>query len=208
MHRSVVFLCLAGVAAPVSAVTIESAFTRVSAVETLAAPFTVVRAVTDRNYSGFVEVNVAGSGYSAGAAFNDAFYPNGNGYYQLGIGWRDAPLVGGQASYFASRLIRFIDGVGAVAANTLPAPAVGPDYRYRFVIDLGALAPQPLHFGVLDGNYADNGGAFRLALYQLRAGGSVPEPANWAMLIAGFGLTGAAMRRQVAPSTKLARSVA
>ncbi|OYU15929.1 MAG: hypothetical protein CFE37_03605 [Alphaproteobacteria bacterium PA4] len=27
-------------------------------------------------------------------------------------------------------------------------------------------------------------------------GGGVPEPASWAMLIAGFGLTGAAMRRR------------
>jgi hypothetical protein len=26
--------------------------------------------------------------------------------------------------------------------------------------------------------------------------GAVPEPASWAMLIAGFGLTGAAMRRR------------
>jgi len=28
------------------------------------------------------------------------------------------------------------------------------------------------------------------------ASGVVPEPAGWAMLIAGFGLTGAAMRRR------------
>jgi hypothetical protein len=28
--------------------------------------------------------------------------------------------------------------------------------------------------------------------------GGVPEPASWAMLIAGFGLTGAAMRRRAA----------
>jgi hypothetical protein len=28
------------------------------------------------------------------------------------------------------------------------------------------------------------------------APGGVPEPASWAMLIAGFGLTGAAMRRR------------
>lgn len=32
-----------------------------------------------------------------------------------------------------------------------------------------------------------------------RPGGTVPEPASWAMLIAGFGLTGAAMRRRRTP---------
>lgn len=31
---------------------------------------------------------------------------------------------------------------------------------------------------------------------QLALGGAVPEPASWAMLIAGFGLTGAALRRR------------
>jgi len=32
--------------------------------------------------------------------------------------------------------------------------------------------------------------------FALSAMGSVPEPSSWAMLIAGFGLTGAAMRRR------------
>lgn len=188
------------IAAPTAApaATIESAFTRISTVETLTAQFTAVRAQTVRDYSGFVEVNVSGSGYSNASLFNDAFYLNGNGYYQLGIGWLDLPLLGGQPGYYASRLIRFIDGVGAVAAGTLPAPASGPDYRYRFVIDLGGLGAQPLQFGVLDGNYGDNGGAFQFALYQLTAGTStVPEPASWALLLTGFALTGAAMRRRV-----------
>jgi hypothetical protein len=186
------------IASPATAAsTIESAFTRVSTVESLSAPFVAVGVQTQRDYSGLVEVNVSGSGYSNASNFNDAFYPNGNGYYQLGISWRDAPLAGGQPNYYASRLITFIDGVGTVAAGTLPAPAAGPDYRYRFVIDLGNLVAQPLQFGVLDGVYADNGGAFQLSLYQLQAGApGVPEPASWAMLIAGFGLTGAAMRRR------------
>ena len=38
------------------------------------------------------------------------------------------------------------------------------------------------------------------AIRYLVPGGSltVPEPASWAMLIAGFGLTGAALRRRTA----------
>jgi hypothetical protein len=35
-----------------------------------------------------------------------------------------------------------------------------------------------------------------VAAIQVRQTGAVPEPASWAMLIAGFGLTGAVMRRR------------
>ena len=46
-----------------------------------------------------------------------------------------------------------------------------------------------------------NGGSYQIdtgkILYQF-LGSSVPEPSSWAMLIAGFGLTGAAMRRRAA----------
>nr|WP_310522913.1 PEPxxWA-CTERM sorting domain-containing protein [Polymorphobacter sp.] len=35
-----------------------------------------------------------------------------------------------------------------------------------------------------------------ITLGSITAGGGVPEPASWALLIAGFGLTGAAMRRR------------
>jgi hypothetical protein len=40
-----------------------------------------------------------------------------------------------------------------------------------------------------------NGGQ---AIFAYNASGAVPEPASWTMLIAGFGLVGAAMRRRVA----------
>ncbi len=36
------------------------------------------------------------------------------------------------------------------------------------------------------------------ALGQNEIGGGVPEPTSWAMMIAGFGLVGAAMRRRAA----------
>jgi hypothetical protein len=38
--------------------------------------------------------------------------------------------------------------------------------------------------------------------YTLKVSAAVPEPASWAMLIAGFGLIGGAMRRQKAASEK------
>jgi hypothetical protein len=162
----------------------------------LTAPFTVPGTQTLRDYSGLVEVNVSGSGYSLGPTFNDAFYPGGLGYYTLGLGWRAAPLAAYQPARAIAYSISFIEGVGAVPFGTLPARNTAPPYAYRFVIDLGALAAQPLQFGVLDGVYGDNGGAFDLGLYQLRAGatGAVPEPTSWALLILGFGAIGATQR--------------
>ena len=189
---------LATSAAASAATTIAGAVTRISPVEQLTAPFTVPGTQTLRAYSGFVEVNVSGSGYSAGSAFNDAFYPGGFGYYTLGLGWSAAPLLPGQPTRAIANSISFIEGVGAVPFGTLPAYNPTPPHAYRFVIDLGALAAQPLQFGVLDGVYADNGGAYDFNLYQLRAGATagVPEPESWALTIAGFALVGMAARRR------------
>jgi hypothetical protein len=41
-----------------------------------------------------------------------------------------------------------------------------------------------------------NTNSFEIDNLAVKAGGVVPEPATWAMLIAGFGLVGASMRRQ------------
>lgn len=197
---SAVAVCaLASSPAFAAVTTISDAYTRVSAAEALHAPFTApIGAQSANSYSGFVEVNVSGSGYSLGPNFNDAFYPyGGNSFYGLGIGWVDSPLQGGNPTKYASRLITFIEGVGAVPAGTLPARNFAAPYSYRFVIDLGALTPQSLQFGVLDGVFSDNGGAYDITLYQLREGaaGGVPEPGVWALMILGFGLAGTGVRR-------------
>jgi hypothetical protein len=51
------------------------------------------------------------------------------------------------------------------------------------------------------GNFSDSSfGSYdpRSGVQVIATSGAVPEPASWAMLIAGFGLTGAAMRRRKA----------
>lgn len=45
-----------------------------------------------------------------------------------------------------------------------------------------------------EGTYAERD--WNAGLSEVRFGGAVPEPMTWAMLVAGFGLTGAAMRRR------------
>ena len=67
------------------------------------------------------------------------------------------------------------------------------------MIDLGGQAPTTLTFGVTDGLYTDNSGAFSIGVYQLLPGAAnagVPEPATWAMMLLGFGAVGAVMRRR------------
>ncbi|MEQ1548756.1 MAG: PEPxxWA-CTERM sorting domain-containing protein [Chakrabartia sp.] len=179
-------------------------FTRTSPVENIIAPFTAPNGTTSTgSYTGFVEVLVSGTGYSLGSVINDAFYigtaSQGGSYYHLGLGVNGQPLAPFQPTLGAERLISFIDGVGAVPFGTVPA--YNPDHVYRFVLNLGA-PTTPLTFGVLDGNFHDNGGQYNISLWQLRAG-AVPEPETWALMLIGFGAVGIAARRRTAAGRAL-----
>jgi len=132
-------------------------------------------------WSGTVKLRVEGTGFSAGPQINDAFYDVGTqtlntGYYALGFG--TSPL----APFTPSNNIQ----------NFLvnPVPAFSASSVYTFLVNTGTAAPSTLYFGVTDGQYSDNGGQYRITI------SNVPEPASWALLIAGFGLTGAALRRR------------
>ena len=131
-------------------------------------------------YSGMVTLRVSGTGFSLGPRINDAFYDVANqtlntGYYALGFD--TVPLAGSNPG---RNVQNFIVG---------PVPAFNPLNIYNFTINVGAV-PSILYFGVMDGVFSDNGGRFDISV------GGVPEPASWAMLIAGFGLVGASMRRR------------
>jgi hypothetical protein len=158
--------------------------------ETVVAPFTAADAVTTAgSYSGYVLARVSGIGQSAGTNYNDAFYLfdpsvpgfyfNSSAYYQLTFD--SAPLV----PFNPSREMKYF------VYGSLPAYSTG--HVYNFIFDTGLAVPAPLHFGVSDGNFADNTGAYTISLLQLDG---VPEPASWAMMITGFGLAGTAMRRR------------
>lgn len=157
-------------------------FTRTSAGENLIAPFTSPAMATADSYSGYVEVIVSGTGYSLWSNINDAFYgvpgglPLDSQFYQLNLGWTSAPLAPlvGEARNITNFIV-FVEGVGAVSPGYTPAYN-SPTYTYHFVVDTGLLAAQQLQFGVSDGNFGDNGGAYDITVWQLEQGGaSVPE---------------------------------
>jgi hypothetical protein len=51
-------------------------------------------------------------------------------------------------------------------------------------------------FGGQSGPYEGGGNHFAMDNLTLNGGGAVPEPASWALIVAGFGMIGGAMRRR------------
>jgi hypothetical protein len=150
-------------------------------IETLAVPFTAVDgAISSGNYHGFVRLNVSGSGVSCTPATNDAFYiyewlsgcssPNvvpehDPNYYQLTF--NTTTLVVPTPSRTATRFINYdIDGSGEVLSRPY-VPAYRADHTYSFVVDTGVVSPAALHFGVSDGGFGDNSGAYQVRITQL-----------------------------------------
>lgn len=181
-----------------SAALIADHFVRISAGEVVTAPFTAPATATSGIYAGPVEIEVSGTGFSLFTVLNDAFYGVQSQaqldaqYYQLNIGWAGFPLVPFSGEpHNIDNFISFIEGPGFVTAPARPAYAA--NNTYRFVVNVPLLAGA-LTFGVSDGNFGDNGGAYRIGVWQLAAR-SVPEPAPIALLaLALIALTPCAQR--------------
>lgn len=154
------------------------------ATETLTAVFTQPDGgVSTGLYSGTVKIRVSGTGQSLGQQFNDAFYlinsqTHDGSYYQLTFG--------------TAALTAFNPAQNAVNYIVGGLPAYNPSHVYSFLLNTGLSTPGQLHFGVGDGQFNDNSGAFTIQI------SAVPEPAAWAMMVGGFGLLGVAMRRRPA----------
>jgi hypothetical protein len=187
-------------------VTIAEHYTRTSAGETVFAPFTVLATATVGSYAGPVELEVSGTGFSLGPTINDAFYFDGgaatSGFYMLNIGYTGAPILGSQTGRAANNFITFIDDVGPVALGSRPAYA--PDHMYRIVVDVPVANVGPVSFGVSDGNFGDNGGAFTVKVWQLRSGlstgGNVPEPTSAVLVALGLAAVAVGRARRGSPT--------
>jgi hypothetical protein len=154
--------------------------------ETLTATFTQPDGgVTTQGFDGIVQITVSGVGQSDGTTFNDAFYlfdppTHDASYYQLTFG--TTTLVGYDPSQDAANYI-----LGSL-------PAYNPDHTYTFYLNTGVTTLTDLHFGVSDGQFSDNTGAYRITVSQV-----VPEPASWALMVLGVGCMGASLRSRRRP---------
>ena len=193
MHRShtlgllIAFLTACGGASGSTIILDE--FSRVGPSESLTSPFVSPSTATANSYSGYVEVLVSGTGNSLYGSINDAFYgvPSGSPYdgqyYQLNVGWSSFPLVAlSGETHNINNFIVFAQGVGAVSPGY--TPAYNASHTYHFVVNTGLLGAEQLQFGVSDGIFGDNGGAYNISVWQLEQGGSsVPDsPAPYVTL--------------------------
>lgn len=96
------------------------------------------------------------------------------------------PISGslGAPIYLNALLGAFVDASGVVLSEF--APGDGP------YIILAPVGSTQLLFGVNDDIYADNSGALQISVV---GANGVPEPGAWALMLAGLGLAGAALRR-------------
>jgi hypothetical protein len=173
--------------------------------ETLTALFTTpTGGSTASQYAGFVQVRVSGTGFSLWNYVNDAFYLLDYGplhhdaaYYQLTFG--SSPLVSANPAQDAKNYIVYdLDAGGEVAPAYVPA--YQSSHVYNLVLDTGLLAAGTLHFGVSDGIFGDNGGAFEISVTQLTTATGVPDAATSALLLLGSILSLGWLRRRPASS--------
>ncbi len=152
--------------------------------ETLTAVFTTPDGGVSLNgYDQQVLVDVSGIGQSLGNCQNDAFYVlfgcplvQDARYYQLSFG--------------TSTLVTYNPDQDAINFIVGGLPAYNPTHDYSFILNTGATVPTQLHFGVSDGEFDDNSGAYQITVAQL----GVPEPLTLALF--GAGLAGAAVIRR------------
>jgi MYXO-CTERM domain-containing protein len=163
--------------------------TRAARAETLTATFTKPDGVvTDQTYQGDVLLHVTGVGQSYANVYNDAFYLYTNQFSSIQHGW-DGGFY--QLTFGTSPLPLFDRGNNAENFLVGPLPAYNLDHDYSFILNTGLTTPGQLHFGVSDGGYSDNTGAFTITVTQLGASGdpvnapSDPEPASLAVLALG-----------------------
>jgi hypothetical protein len=102
----------------------------------------------------------------------------------VGRGAREVGIAGGDSG-----------GPGFIAGRLASINSYGLTFGTNFGDFLGAVPPSP---SALNNSWGEFSGYVPVFIHTdfIASAMAVPEPSSWALLIAGFGLTGAAMRRQ------------
>ncbi len=148
--------------------------------------------VTTGMYSDLIKLSVTGYGESSSTRLNDAFYvfsdlnhqsvtPSASSsYYQLAVS--TGILQTYQPAYEAKYSIVY-DLDADLEVTPAYVPAYSSIHEYNFIIDLGTAVPSLVHFGVSNGIFSDNSGAYDIMVSQLK-----PIPAPSALLLCTCGL--------------------
>jgi len=145
--------------------------------------------VTTGLYCGLVELTVSGTGESSATRLNDAFWVFTDGAHNPIVPYNDS--IWYQLNVSSQTLLGLYD-TGFNTTTTPPTqlakhkivydldadtevspiyvPAYRSDHTYSIVVDLSTGAPSQVHFGVSDGIFTDNSGAYTITVYQLLPG--------------------------------------
>lgn len=142
-------------------------------------------------HSGIASIDLTGAGNTGPTTGISQILATTSGKYTLSFWVGNASPTGGNGSNYTqpSTVNLSING-GAIQSftNSTDTP-FGINWK-PFSVDFVANGATTIAF--TNGTTGDN----MLGLDDVSAVSAVPEPASWAMLIAGFALTGAAMRRR------------
>lgn len=128
------------------------------------------------------EIFLAGDGYPAGTTLNS------DPTYRLQLTFDNGAVLAG--SYIPGTANSFIPGSSVTVAGTTLTLT-----EFSFTRNLADIVG-PYRAVPMTGDGDDYSGNFSFTQSgQIGTRGAVPEPAAWAMMIGGFGLIGAAMRR-------------
>jgi PEP-CTERM motif len=165
------------------------------------------------NFSGSPATSFADGTFTnnLSGSFPDGFYQIDattafNGYGQNGLSIIfNAPTVLNSLKIAKCRFCQdanpgsYIVSLFSAASNLLASQSVTPTSGYQ-TLTFNTAGVKSVVFNFTGGDPIGYGDGRTVAWYETSAvtygGAAVPEPAAWALMLAGFGLTGAAMRRR------------
>ena len=145
--------------------------------------------------TGFIEtdgtIGTIGSGNIIDWEFNLA--DNGTSFTLSGASNSGKLVSGNTLSATATSLFFDFSGSGLAAFQN---PAIGSGINFICFTGNGICGGGSNRISITTNTFGDGIPQSGLVQIGTAAGGAVPEPASWAMLIAGFGLVGAVARRR------------